>query len=234
MHLWGVAAHLQPMTGGHRNRVLRTIGTRPDLVFKSTRRSLAAIHWLEAVQDCARQSGFAVPRLIKSCQGRLVEQGWTCELHQEGSPCDPGDLPAVAPRLARFHRLTAHLPQRPGFASSQDLLTASCGGDVDLSAMPEALADECRNAWRAVSGGPMTIVHGDLTASNLLKRSAGGPALLDWDECRRDLVLFDRVQTSHGTPAQHRAALAWEVACSWQIEPDHARRMAKRLLDGIR
>jgi hypothetical protein len=53
--------------------------------------------------------------------------------------------------------------------------------------------------------------------------------LLDWDECRRDLVLFDLGHLSKVGTVERRALLAWEVACSWMIEPDHARRVAQRI-----
>lgn len=227
--LWGVEAGLAPLAGGHRNAVFRTVGLQQELVFKSTGRSAAALAWLEPVQACARQSGFAVPAMLKSLRGRLVERGWTCEPLVAGNPFPPQGMSALASALARFHALAKAVPQRPGFLSSQALLVARRGGDVDLGAMPPALVAKCRKAWSVVSDGPAGIVHGDLTPANLLSCPDGRIALLDWDECRHDLLLFDLAQLGQMTAAERQAALAWEVACSWAIEPDYAKRIAARL-----
>jgi hypothetical protein len=42
----------------------------------------------------------------------------------------------VAEVLRRLHRLTEGWPQRPGWRSSTDLLTAEVGTRIDLRAMP--------------------------------------------------------------------------------------------------
>lgn len=229
MERWGVEAQLQPLVGGHRNLAFRTLGLRQDLVFKTTLRSTDAIAWLPRVHDLARQSGFVVPRLIESRNSRLIECGWTCETLVDGTPLSPDDLPGIAPQIAAFHALSADVPQRPGFLSSQALLHADAGGDVDLAAMPAAIAAACREAWRAVSGSTFAVVHGDLHAGNLLRCPDGRIALLDWDECRRDLALFDLGQVSPPGAVEARAIAAWEAACSWGIEPEHARRIAGRI-----
>jgi hypothetical protein len=48
-------------------------------------------------------------------------------------------------------------------------------------------------------------------------------------ECRRDLPLFDLGQMRVSDEVERRARLAWEVACSWLIEPNHAKEVAARL-----
>lgn len=53
----------------------------------------------------------------------------------------------VPAAVRHLHKLTAHWPQRPGFASTQELRTTSQGGDVDLSAMPADAVAACRRAW---------------------------------------------------------------------------------------
>lgn len=226
---WGVGAGLLPLEGGCRNRVFRTTGLRRNLVFKSTRRTPDAVAWLVEVHDIARRCGFVVPRLVRSRNGNLVEAGWTCELFVSGATLSVEDLPEIAPNIAEFHLRSAGLPQRPGFLSSRDLLEKTAGGDVDLDLMPPGLVARCRDAWRAVCGGRFSVVHGDLNPGNLLRCRDGRIALLDWDECRRDLVLFDTGQVSAAGAAERRAILAWEAACSWQIEPDHARQVAGRI-----
>ena len=228
-HLWGVSAALEPLSGGHRNAVFRTVGLDEELVFKSTRRPPEAIDWLREVHDLARAAGFTVPRMLETREGALVAQGWTCEPYIPGDPCDPADLPEVRDALSRFHDLARDMPQRPGVLSSQDLLGAERGGDVDLGAMPAAVVALCREAWGAVSDGVMTLVHGDLNFANLLRCPDGRVTLIDWDECRRDLSLFDLAVLPGARAVEARALLAWEAACSWHREPDYARTMAGRL-----
>lgn len=226
---WGVTADLQRLAGGHRNLAFRTLGLQRELVFKSTRRSPADIGWVLDVQHIARRSGFVVPLVIESLNNRIIEDGWTCETFIEGSQFTPDALPAILPQISAFHEATSGMAQRPGFLSSQALLEQAAGGDVDLDSMPPDLVSLCRDAWRAVSTRSEAVVHGDLNAGNLLRCRDGRAALLDWDECRRDLTLFDLGQLRDDDKDGCRARLAWEIACSWQIEPDHARSLARRL-----
>ena len=230
LDLWGVSAELRPLTGGSRNTVLRTVGLDRELVFKTTTRSAEAINWLTAVHQYATSAGFVVPHHIASLRGALVEAGWTCEPLIDGRPFSARDLAAVAPMMAAFHGASTMCAQRPGFRASADLLSDDAGGDVDLSVMPEALVTACRAAWARVAGSPAAVVHGDLTPANLMWAGDGRPALLDWDECRRDLTLFDTVQIRDATAEERNAALAWEVACCWSAEPGRARQLAAKLL----
>lgn len=227
---WGIDADLTPLSGGFRNLVFRTVGLGPGLVFKSCRRSTEAVEWLLPVHDAARRSGFVVPRFSRSLNGLLVEAGWTCETFVAGTSCTRADLLSIAAQVSRFHELTTDFPQRPGLRWSQDLLELEAGGDVDLTAMPPGLVAVCRRAWREVSAGPASVVHGDLNTGNMLRCAEGRVALLDWDECRRDLAIFDLGQLVWPGPAGLRALLAWEAACSWRPEPEHARKTAARLL----
>ena len=231
--LWGLNDFcLEPVQGGHRNTVLRTTGTGPARVFKSTRRSEAAIAWLGPVLDAAEASGFVVARPIPSHRGRLVEAGWTCEPALEGAPFRPDDLPRIAPLLSAFLGRTRGLPQRPGFRSTAQLLHVPRGGDVDLTAMPPALVAACRKAWRGISTVPHAAVHGDLGAQNLLWCADDRPVLFDWDEARRDAPLLDLIQVRADRPmrAHDHAHMAWEIACCWRYEPTRARALARRFL----
>lgn len=230
---WGIDSGLHPLVGGHRNRAFRTLAKGQDFVFKSTRRSPEAIAWLLTVHDLARQSGFIVPQLIESANGNLVEGGWTCETFIHGTPVSADDLAVIEPAISMFHELSAGVPQRPGFLSSLALLEADAGGDVELGAMPSALVATCRKAWCALSDGKLSIVHGDLNPGNLLLCPDGRIALLDWDECRQDLIVFDLGQLSTMDASIKHALLAWEVACSWVIEPDHAMQVARRLVTHV-
>ncbi|MEM6888205.1 MAG: phosphotransferase [Pseudomonadota bacterium] len=234
-HLWGMAAALEPLSGGNRSSVYRTCGPAPPLVFKSTTRGEDALRWLLPVLDRARLAGFRVPEMLISRAGTYSADGWTCESFLPGQPASDADLRALAPMLAGFHTHARLLPQRPGFLSSEMLLRENWGGDVNLARMPVELVAMCRDAWAALlydepeTAALETIIHGDLCPENVLMQPGQPPALIDWDEARRDRAAFDHVYLGHGSAVLRQAHLAWEVACSWTREPTYARRMAARL-----
>jgi Ser/Thr protein kinase RdoA (MazF antagonist) len=76
-------------------------------------------------------------------------------------PTDERNWRLVADELARLHRFTTGRAQRPGFASTRDLLTAERGGDVDLRRMPAEVVALCRAAWSAPACTTNAVVHGD-------------------------------------------------------------------------
>lgn len=229
IELWQIAADLEPLAGGNRSTVVRTRGLTQNLVFKSTHRTAEQLHWLLEVHDIARSCGFVVPELIAPVSGALVHNGWTCERLIEGRAFRADEMSELTPLIACFQDATAAVPQRPGFLSSCELLEQTSGGDVDLAAMPSDLVALCRAAWSAVADRRQAVVHGDLNPTNMIRCLDGRIALLDWDESRRDLVLFDQCQSSEDNDVVVRARLAWEVACCWQMEPDYARHIARRL-----
>lgn len=216
-----------PLAGGNRHSVWLVDTPDGPAVAKTTTRSEDQLRWLLPLQDAARAAGFRVPALIPAPDGRLGPGGTTLEPFVAGAPAEPRNLPALLPRLQAMHRATVHLPQRPGFASVRALPAAGRGGDVDLGAMPPDLAEACRDAWARLTGAECAI-HGDITPDNLLM-TPEGPALIDWDEARRDLPVFDTMACRTASPVQARARLAWEIAACWTVEPERARRLAAAL-----
>lgn len=158
-----------------------------------------------------------------------VRNGWTCEPYIDGNLFSADELPTIRSKLVAFHAGTKDIPQRPGFLSSRDLIELEYGGDVDLRGMPADLVGRCRGWWSAVSKQTEAVVHGDINRGNLIRCPDGNIGLIDWDECRRDLVLFDMAVVGKSSAEDRSARLAWEVACSWRIEPEHARQIASRL-----
>lgn len=220
---WGLTGTPVPLSGGHRNTVLR-VGQH---VLKSTRRSEAALAWLLPIARHAKTCGLDMPTPLRSRRGAFVVDGWTCEPFCAGAPTAPK---IIADRVARLHRATINLPQRDGFECARSLLTKESGGDIDLQAMPAGLVAQIRTAWQAVADDT-TAVHGDLNPANILTDGKGVTTLIDWDEARRDHPLFDTVTwTEEPSIETRRATLAWEIACSWQTEPSHARDLVPALL----
>ncbi|MBO9472848.1 phosphotransferase [Shimia sp. R10_1] len=228
-HLWGISASLERLAGGHRNSVWRTVGLDRELVFKSTQRSEAAIAWVNTVQVIAREAGLHAPQMHRAQNGHWAAAGWLCEDFIAGQGLSPRDAQDLVDPLTRFHARAKDIPQRPSFLSTADLLKQDAGGDVDLSAMPADLVICCRSAWAAVQAGPATAIHGDIAAGNVLRAADGNLWLIDWDECRRDLPLYDQIAMADLGKESRRAHLAWEVACCWHREPTRARRLAENL-----
>jgi len=227
LDLWGVDGTLQPLPGGHRNRVFRLVGGGRDLVFKSTRRSEAAMAWLPPVLAWAQRSGFTVPDLVPSQNGRFVEDGWTCETSLEGSRLS-APLTLINPMISTFHSATTRIAQRPGFSETRALSGGDASGDIQMDLMPHAVAEALLPEWTALRDLPHSVVHGDLTRANLIALPGGGVGLVDWDEARVDATVFDTSQTEAvPIPVKvERALTAWECAACWKIEPARARDLA--------
>ena len=207
---------------------LRRDGER--LVARRSRRSAAALDWELDLLDFVAGQGFLVPAVVPAADGRRHVDGVVVQRWLAGRPPAEGDWPGVAAELGRLHEVTAGWPQRPGFLSCRDLLTASRGGDVDLDLMPADAVTACRRAWAALSG-PLTVVHGDPCAANV-RVGDDGVGFLDWDEARVDHPDLDLADLPGVLPRGHvaRAAVdAWEAAAGWSLEPEYARERLARL-----
>ena len=226
---WGRPAVIGSLTGGNRNTVLEIRLDGRRLVARGSRRTPASLDWELDLLDHLARHGLRVPGTVPALDGRRHVDGVVVQTWLDGAPPGPRDWPAVAAALARLHELTAGWPQRPGFASTRELLTAERGGDVDLTAMPRGAVAACRRAWARLDGRPQAVVHGDAGPPNI-RVSAAGPGLLDWDESRVDYTDLDLTglpgrHLPPGTLAPARAAgIAWEAANGWIIEPSYARR----------
>jgi phosphotransferase family enzyme len=167
---------------GGRRRVARDSGAA---------RSGAALDWeLDLLQELAG-AGFTVPVPVPTRDGRRRVGGLVVLTWLDGEP--PGDERAwrlVGDELARLHRHTASRRQRPGFASTRELLTAERGGDVRLDRMPPEVVALCRAARSRLACAPLAVVHGDPGPQNL-RLQGDRVGLLDWDESRVDCPELD-------------------------------------------
>ncbi|MEM6325422.1 MAG: phosphotransferase [Pseudomonadota bacterium] len=167
------------------------------------RESEASLRWVEQAKALARRAGFRVPPLRRLASGALSAGGWTLE------PWLPGGAPTnwqlFKPVITRFHNLSRRLPARPGHPAMY------------------------RRGGRFARFFPkptLSAVHGDLHAGNVLV-GPGGPALIDWEESRRDDPAFDLA--AFRPKSAEVLHLAYEGAVCWQREPARARQMAARL-----
>lgn len=230
---WGSPEVVGRLGGGHRNEVLELRRGGERLVARVTRRAPESLDWELDLLEFLAANGVAVPETVPAEDGRRHVAGVVVARWLPGREPTSYDWPAVAVVLERLHALTAGWPQRPGFASTRDLLTVDRGGDVDLTAMPPDAVGRCRAAWAGLTG-PSTVVHGDPCAGNI-RVTDDGITLLDWDEARvdhPDLDLAD-LPVPLLPPDRLRAARAathaWEAAAGWRLEPGYARRRLAEL-----
>jgi Ser/Thr protein kinase RdoA (MazF antagonist) len=205
------------------------IGDR-EVAARLSRRSAESLDWELDLIARAESAGVQSARLIPARDGRrhvnaIVAFEWIVG----DAPASRREWSAVRDALSRLHEATRHWPQRPGFASTSELLTLGGGGDVDLASMPLVVVEQCRAAWRSVADEPTSAIHGDPVSNVLIVD--GMPTFFDWDESRVDMSMldFDVPLVGSLTPEQRRAAVAWEVACSWMLEPEYARRRLREL-----
>jgi Ser/Thr protein kinase RdoA (MazF antagonist) len=117
-----------PLTGGARNPIVRAERGSERLVVRHSGRSVPALEWELDLLEFLDAHGIEVPQVVASDDGRRHVDGVLIYRFIDGRP--PGDSHdwrrAVAV-LADVHEMTARWPQRPGFASSRQLLTADRG-----------------------------------------------------------------------------------------------------------
>lgn len=230
---WGAVEVESRLAGGARNDVwaIRVDG-RPLVARKSTR-AAAALAWEVSLMAALRKQGVRTPQILPTLDGADFVGGITLsEMIQGDRPTTTPHWRAVYRYLATLHELTREWPQRPGFLSSRDLLSAERGGDVDLTEMPNEAKTRCRAAWSRVKPHETCVVHGDPGASNIFITREGDVVLIDWDEARVDAPAFDlAVLPDEVSPLSHnelwiarQAATAWEAAAGWRVEPEYARR----------
>jgi Ser/Thr protein kinase RdoA (MazF antagonist) len=234
---WGEITVTGVLGGGNRNTVLEVRRGDERLVARESRRSPASLEWEIGLLDHLGRQGMRVPQFVPALNGRRHIGSWAMQSWLDGDLPRPDDWPAVAAELSRLHQLTTGWPQRPGFASTRELLSADRGGDVDLAAMPAAAVRECCRSWAQLAGRPEAAVHGDPGPANIRITSAG-VGLLDWDEARVDYTDLDLAELPLTVlPPEHlaraqAAATAWEAANGWLVEPAYARQQLALLLAG--
>jgi Ser/Thr protein kinase RdoA (MazF antagonist) len=234
---WDSVAMVGPLGGGNRTTAVEVRRGGERLVAHLSRRSPASLDWQIRLVGHLARHGLVVPAMVQAGDGRYHVDGVTVERWLDGRAPGPADWPAVVTTLRRLHELTAGWPQRPGFASTRELLSQERGGDVDLSLMPAGAVAACRQAWAGLAAGPHTVVHGDPGPANI-RITSDGVGLLDWDEARVDHPDLDLADLSAEVlpparlAAAHLAVRAWEAASGWVTEPSYARNQLALLNGG--
>ena len=221
---WGEdVGRIERLAGGVANDVwtVRVNGQR--LVGRLGARTDADLAWETALMQYLGRQGLTVPMPIPTTDGRLFADGLVVMTYVEGGPPETGaDWRRVAGTLRRLHRLTEGWPQRPGWRSSTDLLSAETGTKIDLGAMPPEGVAKCRAAWARLAGRPTCVVHGNPTNPGNIRITADRVALIDWDESHVDVPVLDLVLPYNAADLDDgafdiaaQASAAWEAAVCW-------------------
>lgn len=229
---WGRVEVLGRMAGGIRNEVLLVDVDGRRRVARVGRRAGDDLEWELDLLTALDAAGIPVPAIVPALDGRRHVDGLVVMEFVDGHP--PGstrEWRAVADYLRRVHALGVGWSQRPGWASSLDLLTREESPVVDLAGMPADSVQRCRRAWRRLAAAGLTVVHGDPNDRNVLITTEG-VVLLDWDEARVDVPALDlaavpgRACPLRGRDrwAAEQALHSWEAAACWAADPLYARR----------
>jgi Ser/Thr protein kinase RdoA (MazF antagonist) len=222
--LWGRdATCIEPLTGGSSNDVWSVRIDGKLAVARLGTRNDADLAWETALLQHLDHEGLTVPLTIPTRDGRYFVDGLMVMTYMEGGPPETeADWRRVAATLRQLHKATQGWPQRPGWKSSIDFLTADRGTRIDLTAMPPEAVARCRAAWSRLSGRETCVVHGNPTNPGNVRMTANQIALIDWDEAHRDVPDLDLVLAYNaadlGAPAHDiaaQAAAAWEAAVCW-------------------
>lgn len=222
---WGDdAVRIEPLSGGVANDVWSVRVKGQVAVARLGKRSDADLAWEAQLMQHLDRAGLIVPVPIPTADGRLFADGLTVMRYVEGGPPETAaDWRRVAETLRRVHRLTQNWPQRPGWRSSTDLLTAESGTRINLAAMPAEAVARCRAAWARLAGRQTCVVHGNPTSPANIRMTANQVALIDWDESHSDVPDLDLAlphnaagldEQAHDIAAQ--ASAAWEAAVCWK------------------
>jgi Ser/Thr protein kinase RdoA (MazF antagonist) len=226
------------ISSGPRQRLWRgDLGGR-TVVIHEGRRSQDALDWELNLRVYLRARGVLSPGIFPTATGRLRDGRVYVEEFVEGAtPSSGAQYELVAATVSGLHQMTRGYSQRPGFLCIQELLRADRGGDIDLALLPKAAVDLVRQQWTGLPLLSHTVVHSDLRPDNIRLRNQHC-VLLDWDEAHVDSPWLDLVELPDWEPPQdlgysrarvERAALAWEVAACWRLEPAYSRERLRQL-----
>lgn len=228
LQLWD-ATRIEALSGGVANDVWSVRVGGALAVARLGSRSDADLAWEAGLLQHLDQNGMTVPVPIPTRDGRLFAAGLMVMTYVEGgAPETAADWRRVADTLRQLHGLTLGWPQRPGWRSSTDLLHATTGTKIDLTAMPPEGVIRCRAAWARLAGRQTCAVHGDPNPRNI-RITADRVALIDWDEAHADVPDLDLAlphnaagleAAAYDTAAQ--ASAAWEAAVCW--DDDYSKR----------
>ena len=226
--LWGDdVARIERLTGGVANDVWSVRVNGQLAVGRLGKRGDADLAWEAALLQHLDRNGMTVPVPLPTADGRLFADGLMVITYMEGGPPETeADWRRVADTLRQLHRLTQGWPQRPGWRSSTELLSAETGTRIDLTAMPPESVVRCRAAWARLTGRPTCVVHGNPNSPANVRMTASQVALIDWDESHVDVPDLDLGSLPHNAAGlgagaydiAAQASAAWEAAVCWPDE----------------
>ncbi|MCT4608426.1 MAG: aminoglycoside phosphotransferase family protein [Pelagimonas sp.] len=223
-----------PLPRGYRNRVLLGQNQKHRVVFKTTCRSEDQLQWLDHLTDALGHSQIIAPIPTTTLTGLKTHRGWTAEPYITGREICDTDRPQIIETIRIFHSASHAIAQRPGFAAIGNFTPETISGDIDLNTIPADLVHLCLATWKNLPGQPGCVIHGDLHSGNMRIADTGQLTLYDWDEAHRNTPDFDLCTRGGSSDIVEHAALAYEVAVCWHVEPERARTLAEDLRNAFK
>jgi Ser/Thr protein kinase RdoA (MazF antagonist) len=149
-------------------------------------RSLDLAPWLFGALCDLPQSGFIVPKPVRSSGGRWVLEGaWTASQFVFGHPMTPVDTSAVLLGIRALHRQLAAVDQHPALATNSTawgVAHRECWASHPPPVQPELqpLLDQLFARLEPVPALRSQLIHGDLNTTNILVEPSGLPIFLDF------------------------------------------------------
>lgn len=222
---------------GNRNEVWTGSLNGHQVAVRRSRRSPESLRWELGLLRTLSTRGFDVPEPMPTSNGSLSHDGVVVQRWLDGRPpVSDADWQLVAAELARLHATCGDIPQRPGCLAVTELSPTSRSVDADLREVPDEVTDLVLRVFTSFVDQPVSLIHGDPTASNIRITDDDTVGLLDWDESRVDVTWHDLSNLGVVVldPESHRRANelsnAWEAINAWTCEPEYAKSRLANLL----
>jgi Ser/Thr protein kinase RdoA (MazF antagonist) len=195
---------LAPLAGGAANSSFRVVSTSGEYVLTILdNHDTASAERLAAHTQALFRLGVPTSEVVPAADGALIThlhgqplilKKWIDGTVQQPLPVE--HLPDAGRILARLHLLSSQAPGLGDIPVGTRRLSQDHEahipqfGDRDFAAW---LTDQLNRVRVAESGDPRppTVTHGDLFDDNIIVRSGGGVAVLDWETISLDDALLD-------------------------------------------
>ncbi|MFA3877737.1 aminoglycoside phosphotransferase [Streptomyces sp. MMCC 100] len=187
-----------PLVGGQGRSVL--VG---GYVFKPAEAPEDEVDWAASLfEKLAPDSGFRLPRPLRTADGRTVVDGWTASELLTGEPGPQGRWAQVLSAGRAFHAALRQLP-RPDFLDRHThpwaVADRVAWGEQDTDVIKD-LSTPFTNLlelWRPVRQDEAQLIHGDLTG-NVLFAADASPAVIDFSPYWRPPVFAEAIVVADG------------------------------------
>lgn len=147
--------------------------------------SPALAAWIAEFSATLPQTGFRIPRPVPTRQGEwITKNGWTAWTYLTGRHARPVDIKACIDAIRALHEALKGIPQHPLMVINSTpwgLAHRWCWGDKpeDIQPQLQPLVYRLYRIRTPLPALEMQLIHGDLSAENILVAPDLPPAILD-------------------------------------------------------